>query len=184
MLVRAKTVISLGRYESVHCWMKKPVSIMPKFRLFSSHIFSQTPQNITVKLRINCNISSDEFMTNNLFDIEKHNELDFCCIAKIDALFLILRSLPLSLWGLLLRFWIITINTTFVTCYDPRNETNILISFCMELKINVHTLFILIIYQEYWNKLCSNASHVKILHQNFLTNSITHCNLVCQFLNN
>jgi hypothetical protein len=36
--------------------MKEPLVVASNFRSFSSHIFSQASQNITIKFRVDCNI--------------------------------------------------------------------------------------------------------------------------------
>jgi hypothetical protein len=39
-----------------HVLKKEPVVVLPKFRSFSSHIFFQALQNITVKVRVDRNV--------------------------------------------------------------------------------------------------------------------------------
>jgi hypothetical protein len=50
--------------------MKEPVVVAPKFRTFSSHIFSQASQNITVKLRVDHSVRRNKFTMNNPLHIK------------------------------------------------------------------------------------------------------------------
>jgi hypothetical protein len=68
-------------------------------------------------------------MVNNPLHIEKkkkkeheHSELQTC------HAFFALREWALPLRRLLLCFWIITVNPTFVTRYDPRDKSWVLVS--------------------------------------------------------
>jgi hypothetical protein len=51
--------------------MKKPVVVAPKVWSFSSHIFSQVSQNITVKVRVDCTVRRNKFTVNNPLHLEK-----------------------------------------------------------------------------------------------------------------
>jgi hypothetical protein len=64
----------LGRRDVV----MEPVVVVPKFRSFSSHIFSQASQNVTVKLRADHSVRRNKSMVNNHLDIEKNNEHALC----------------------------------------------------------------------------------------------------------
>jgi hypothetical protein len=64
--------------------MKEPVVVAPKFRYFSSHIFSQAPQNITVKVRVDHSVRRNKFTVNNPLHVEK----------TVIMLFVELRTCP------------------------------------------------------------------------------------------
>jgi hypothetical protein len=49
----------------------EPVVVAPKFRSFSSHLFSQASQNITVKVRVDCSVRRTKFTVNNHLHIGK-----------------------------------------------------------------------------------------------------------------
>jgi hypothetical protein len=53
--------------------MEEPVVTAPKFRSFSSHIFSQASQNVTVrvKIRVGGSVTRNKFTVNNHLHIEK-----------------------------------------------------------------------------------------------------------------
>jgi hypothetical protein len=51
--------------------MQQPVLWSPKFGTKSSHIFTQSPQNITVVCGIDCLACQDEFFANNPLDVKK-----------------------------------------------------------------------------------------------------------------
>jgi hypothetical protein len=51
--------------------MKELVVVVPKFQSFSSHIFSQASQNITVKSRVDCSVRRNKFTMNNPLHVEK-----------------------------------------------------------------------------------------------------------------
>jgi hypothetical protein len=51
--------------------MKEPVVVAPKFRSFSSHIFSQASQNVIVKVRVDCSVRRKKFTMNNPLHVEK-----------------------------------------------------------------------------------------------------------------
>jgi hypothetical protein len=58
---------------------QQPVLLSPKFGAKSSHIFTQSPSNVTVVYEIDCLVCQDEFFVNNLFDVKENyaNSLDF-----------------------------------------------------------------------------------------------------------
>jgi hypothetical protein len=58
--------------------MKEPVVDAPKFRSFSSHIFSQASQNITLKVRVDRGVRRNKFTANNPLHVEKNNEHALC----------------------------------------------------------------------------------------------------------
>jgi hypothetical protein len=62
-----------GRVVRLIVMMKEPVVIAPKFRSFSSHIFSQASQNVTIKVSVDCSVRWDKFMVNNLLHAEKNS---------------------------------------------------------------------------------------------------------------
>jgi hypothetical protein len=55
--------------------MKELVVFVPKFRSFSSHIFSQ---NIAVKVRVDHSVRRNKFMVNNPLYVEKNIEHALC----------------------------------------------------------------------------------------------------------
>jgi hypothetical protein len=61
-----------GRVCGLVFEMKEPVVVAPKFRSFSSHIFSQESQNLTVKVRV------DRSVLTNKFKVNKNNEHALC----------------------------------------------------------------------------------------------------------
>jgi hypothetical protein len=58
--------------------LMEPVVVAPKFQSFSLHIFSQAPQNITVKVRVDCSVRRNKFMVNSLLHVEENNEHALC----------------------------------------------------------------------------------------------------------
>jgi hypothetical protein len=56
---------------SGHVVMKEPVVVAPMFQSFSSHIFSQASQNVTVKVRVDQGVRRNKFTVNNPLHIEK-----------------------------------------------------------------------------------------------------------------
>jgi ABC-type cobalamin transport system permease subunit len=48
-----------------------PVVVAPKFRSFSSPIFSQMSQSVTVKVRVDRIVRRNKFMVNNSLHVEK-----------------------------------------------------------------------------------------------------------------
>jgi hypothetical protein len=53
--------------------MKEPIVVVPKFWSFSSHIFSQASQNVTVKVRVDHSVRRNKFMVNTPLHTEKKN---------------------------------------------------------------------------------------------------------------
>jgi hypothetical protein len=51
--------------------VKEPVVVALKFPPFSSHIFSQTSQNVTVKVRVDRSARRNKFTVNNSLHVEK-----------------------------------------------------------------------------------------------------------------
>jgi hypothetical protein len=59
--------------------MKEPVVVAPKFGPFSLHIFSKSPQNVTVKVRVDRSVRRNIFTVNNSLHFEKkYNEHALC----------------------------------------------------------------------------------------------------------
>jgi hypothetical protein len=50
---------------------KEPAVAVPKFWSFSTHIFSQASQNVTVKVRVDRGVRRKKLMVNNLLHVEK-----------------------------------------------------------------------------------------------------------------
>jgi hypothetical protein len=67
----------VGRRVAV---MKERVMVAPKFWFFSSHIFSQASQNVTVrvKVRVDRSVRRNKFTVNNPIHVEENNELGTC----------------------------------------------------------------------------------------------------------
>jgi hypothetical protein len=61
---------------------------------------------------------------NNPLPVEKYNEHALYLLRLFCSWWL--WALPL--WRLLLCFWIMIVNPTFVTCYDPRDKSWVLVS--------------------------------------------------------
>jgi hypothetical protein len=51
--------------------IKEPVVVAPKFQSYSSHIFSQASQNVTVKVRVDHSVRRNKFMVNNPHHVKK-----------------------------------------------------------------------------------------------------------------
>jgi hypothetical protein len=77
MLVVAKSGFQgcVGRRIVV---MKEPVVVAPKFRSFSSHVFSGASQNVTVIVRVDRIVKRNKFTVNNPLHVEKYNEHALC----------------------------------------------------------------------------------------------------------
>jgi hypothetical protein len=77
---------SVGRHIFV---MKEPVVVAPKFKSFSSHVFFQASQNVTVKVRVDCSVRWNKFMVNNPFHVKKTMSMPFVelwtCLALGDC---------------------------------------------------------------------------------------------------
>jgi hypothetical protein len=58
---------------------QQPALLTPEFGAKSSHIFTQSPQNVTVVCGIDCSTCQDEFFVKNHLDIKQSDEhaLDF-----------------------------------------------------------------------------------------------------------
>jgi hypothetical protein len=81
---------------------------------------------------------------NNLFTSKNMMSVLFAELWTCRA-FLLLVTVTLPLRRLLLCFWIITINPTFVTHYDPRymSKSWVLVSLLSQLKTHVYTPLLL-----------------------------------------
>jgi hypothetical protein len=107
--------------------MKEPVVVAPKFRSLSSHIFSQASQNVTAEVRVDRSVGRNKFTVNNPLHIEKNNVYALCWTPDLPRLFCSWWLWALPLRQLLLCFWIITVNPTFVTCYYRRDKSWVLV---------------------------------------------------------
>jgi hypothetical protein len=66
--------------------MKEQVVVVPKFLSFSLHIYSQAPQNVTVKVRVDRSVRRNKLTENRPLHIKKKKtmsmlfvELQTCC---------------------------------------------------------------------------------------------------------
>jgi hypothetical protein len=143
--------------------MKEPNVVAPKFWSFLSHVSSQVFQNITVKVRVDCSVRRNTITVNNPLYIEKNNENSLCLTPDLLLLFCPWWLWDLPLRWLLLCFWIITVNPTSVTCYDPRDTSKIWVPVTFSRSSrHVYALLHLIICEELGNKFRSIAAHVQI----------------------
>jgi hypothetical protein len=51
--------------------MKQPVVVAPKFQSFSSHIFSQASQNVTVKVQFDHSVMRNKYTMKNPRHVKK-----------------------------------------------------------------------------------------------------------------
>jgi hypothetical protein len=65
VVVSHKLCVFQGRVGERVVVIKESVVVPPKFQAFSSHIFSQGSQNITVKVRVDRSVRSNKFTLNN-----------------------------------------------------------------------------------------------------------------------
>jgi hypothetical protein len=70
-----------------HVIMKEPAVVAPNFRSFSSHIFSQASQNVTVKVRVDRSVRRNKFMVNNPLHVEKTISMLFVKLWTCRAFF-------------------------------------------------------------------------------------------------
>jgi hypothetical protein len=60
-----------GRMGRCIVMMKKPVVVAPDFWSFSSHIFYQASQNVTVKFRVGHSVRRNKFTVKNPLHLKK-----------------------------------------------------------------------------------------------------------------
>jgi hypothetical protein len=108
--------------------MQQPIILSPKFEAKSSHIFTQSPQNVTAVCGIDCLVCQDEFFVNNPFHVKENDKHAF------DS--------PLHLFPQSRRIWIfrvrlilsslnarLIIARVYVTLF-PRFEQNLIHTRC------------------------------------------------------
>jgi hypothetical protein len=79
MLLLVTNSYHFQRYVSGHVvMMKEPVAVAPMFQSFSSHIFSQASQNVTIKVRVDHSVMTNKFTVNSPLHMEK-NKLHALC---------------------------------------------------------------------------------------------------------
>jgi hypothetical protein len=62
-----------GRVSGRVFVMNEQVVVAPKFRSFSSHTFSEAPQNVTVKVRVDRSVRRNKSTVNSPLHVEKKN---------------------------------------------------------------------------------------------------------------
>jgi hypothetical protein len=67
--------------------MQQKVLLFPKFGVKSSHIFMQSPLNVTVVCGIDCLAFQDEFFVNDPLDVKKNDEHVFHFALHLSRLF-------------------------------------------------------------------------------------------------
>jgi hypothetical protein len=87
MLLLVTNFVVFRDVWTARCVMKEPVVVAPKFRSFSSHIFCQASQNVTVKVRVDRGVKGNKFTINNPLHVEKNNELALCSTPDLPRLF-------------------------------------------------------------------------------------------------
>jgi hypothetical protein len=65
VVVSHKLCGSQGRVGGCVVVIKEPIVVVPKLLSFSSHIFSQASQNVTVKVRADRSVRGNRFNVNN-----------------------------------------------------------------------------------------------------------------------
>jgi hypothetical protein len=85
-------------------------------------------QDVIVKVRVDCSARRNKFMVNNPLRVKKTMSIALCWTPHLLCLFCSWWLWALPLRRLLLCFWIITVNPTFVIRYDPRDRSWVLVS--------------------------------------------------------
>jgi hypothetical protein len=67
--------------------MEEAVMVAPKFQSFSSHIFSQASENITVKVRVDHSVRRNKFTVNGPIQVEKTMSMLFVELRTCRAFF-------------------------------------------------------------------------------------------------
>jgi hypothetical protein len=69
--------------------VKQPGPFLPKFGVTSSHVFTQSPQNIAVEPEIHSLACSDKFFVDNPLDVKESDYHDLDIAYHLSGLFLI-----------------------------------------------------------------------------------------------
>ena len=107
-----KTASFWGRCVQVHCHDAISSFVGSTTPVFTLHIFFQTPQHITIKVRIHHNTRWIKFSVNNAFDGKEHYEHTFCATSDLPCLLFSWWLWALPLWWLLFCLWIIVLKPT------------------------------------------------------------------------
>jgi hypothetical protein len=114
----------LGRVGGHVVVMKEPVVVAQKFVALLSRIFCQASENVTVKVRVDHSVRRNKFIVSSEqwpLPPPQTMSMLFVELLTSHSFFAHGNSRLLHWRQLLLCFWIITINPTFITCYDPRD---------------------------------------------------------------
>jgi hypothetical protein len=88
-----------------HVWVGRDegTSFAPKFRSFSSHIFFQASQNITVNVRVDRSVRRNKFTVNSPLHIKKTMSMLNSWPATCFLLLVIVGSSPVTIVALFLN---------------------------------------------------------------------------------
>lgn len=144
--------------------MQQSLVVVPQLQSFLSNIFCQAPQNITVKVRIQCTAGRHKFSVKDVPDVGKKKTMGILFVAlRICCVFFGLGD-----HGLFHD------NSRFVSGLQPypKGESLVGISHVMKYKAHVKTL-LLMECQESGHKPCSNTMHDQVFTEDILAESVT-----------
>jgi hypothetical protein len=96
--------------------------VMMKDPVVAAHFLSSVSKHHS-KSQSWPSVRRTKFAMNNPLNVEKNNKHALCWTPDQPRLFCLWWLWALPLRWFLLCFWIITVNPTFVTCYDPTDKS-------------------------------------------------------------
>jgi hypothetical protein len=108
--------------------MKEPVVVAPKFWSFSSQIFSQASQNVTVKLRVDHSVRRNKFMVTVPFTSKKTMSMLSLLNSGPAAPFLLLVIVGFYTAMIVALFLDHNHKSNFNHPYDSRDKSWVLVS--------------------------------------------------------
>jgi hypothetical protein len=66
--------------------------------------------------------------------------------------------------GLLVGFWVITVNPGFISCYDCQEEVSVVSYFSQQFLAHKHMPLLLLIAKQPRQRLCRDMWHDQVLH--------------------
>jgi len=130
------TVVSRKYVEA-----EKPFTRSPQFWTFSSHILSQSPQNLQVKFLIDSLSRRNEFPVHDSSNIEKNNEHLFHIWPHLSCFFRSRWSGLLPLAQSLFGLRVVPIAPTFVARDDVRKKVWVTFNLIFQLLAQVKRVF-------------------------------------------
>ena len=163
--------------------VKQPGLFLPKFGATSSHVFTQSLQNVSVEPEIHILACWDKFFVHNPLDVKESDDHAVEIAFHLSGLFWPWWIGALPLGGLLLCLRVVTANPALINSDDPGQEGFIIGCDLTNFSAEVDKLLLLVSCKVPGHKFGCGMVHSQLFPQNPLACPITNYHLLSNVVN-